>query len=551
MRSDVTQSCDVAIVGSGFAGSLLARVLVALGYEVVLLERGSHPRFAIGESSTPLANLSLERLGARYSLADCYDMATHGRWLEHWPEVRRGLKRGFTFYRHHPGEAFADRGLESERLLVAASPNDQLSDTHWLRADVDHHFVIQAVSAGVDYRDHVDLTSAEVGADEVRLAGSRNGRPFALRTHFVVDASGPGGFLARQLSIPSGLEKTETRAALVFSHFDDVRLIKEVVPALPVGPYPDDWAAVHHVIDEGWMYSLRFDHGTTSAGFLLTPRAQAALDTTNPEVLWRTLLGRYPTLSALFGAARPTIPIAFRPLIQHRLTRAVGDRWALMPHAYAFVDPLFSTGIAWGLRAVERLALAFEDGAGRDRVPDRHELARYETLLNAEADQIDRLVAGAYEAMAHFDLFAAQALLYFATVSFAEVSQRLSGGDSVAWDGFLGVGDPLMEPLPRESLARLRKITQCRGHSGAAADRSDFAEWIAESIAPRNIAGLADLQRRNLYPVDFDVLIERHALLGMTRKQLVDAVPSLRGMGLIRDHTHERPLPVRQRTFGE
>jgi len=116
----------------------------------------------------------------------------------------------------------------------------------------------------------------------VRLAGSRNDRPFALRTHFVVDASGPGGFLARQLSIPSGLEKTETRAALVFSHFDDVRVISEVVPALPDGPYPDDWAAVHHVVDEGWMYSLRFDHGTTSAGFLLTPRAQAALDTTNP-----------------------------------------------------------------------------------------------------------------------------------------------------------------------------------------------------------------------------------------------------------------------------
>jgi FADH2 O2-dependent halogenase len=549
MRGDVIQSCDVAIVGSGFAGSLLARVLAVLGYDVVLLERGSHPRFAIGESSTPLANLSLERLGARYGLADCHDMATHGRWLEHWPDVRRGLKRGFTFYRHHAGEAFADRGLESERLLVAASPNDQLSDTHWLRADVDHNFVRQAVAAGVDYRDHVDLTSADVGADEVRLAGSRNDGPFALRAHFVVDASGPGGFLARQLSIASGLGETQTRAALVFSHFDDVRLMSEVVPALPAGPYPDDWAAVHHIVDEGWMYSLRFDHGTTSAGFLLTPRAQAALDTTNPEVLWRTLLGRYPTLSALFSGARPTMPIAFRPLIQHRLTRAAGDRWALMPHAYAFVDPLFSTGIAWGLRAVERLALAFEDAAHRDRVPDPRELARYETLLSAEADQIDRLVAGAYEAMAHFDLFAAQALLYFATVSFAEVSQRLTGGDSVAWNGFLGIGDPLIEPLPRESLARLREITQCRGHSGTAADRGDFARWIAESIAPRNIAGLADPQRRNLYPVDFDALIERHTLLGMTRKQLVDAVPSLRGMGFIRDHTHESPPPVRQRTL--
>ncbi len=59
------QSCEVAIVGSGFAGSLLARVVAVLGYDVVLLERGTHPRFAIGESSTPLANLSLERIGSR------------------------------------------------------------------------------------------------------------------------------------------------------------------------------------------------------------------------------------------------------------------------------------------------------------------------------------------------------------------------------------------------------------------------------------------------------------------------------------------------------
>src|SRR3954463_10586910 len=58
-------TCEVAIVGSGFAGSLLARVLAVLGYEVVLLERGAHPRFAIGESTTPLANLSLGPQGRR------------------------------------------------------------------------------------------------------------------------------------------------------------------------------------------------------------------------------------------------------------------------------------------------------------------------------------------------------------------------------------------------------------------------------------------------------------------------------------------------------
>ena len=528
------RSCEVAIVGSGFAGSLLARVLAVLGYDVVLLERGTHPRFAIGESTTPLANLSLERLAARYGLADCHQLATHGRWLAQLPGLRRGLKRGFTFYRHHPGKRFAERGFDSERLLVAASPEDALSDTHWLRADVDHHFVREAAASGVEYLDRTELASADFGGGQPRLRGHRDGAPIDIEAEFVIDASGPGGFLARQLAIPSGLERTHTRAALVYGHFDDVRLMRGAVPGLPEGPYPDDWAAVHHLVDEGWMYSLRFDHGTTSAGFLLGSRGLASLGgatSEEPAVLWRVLLDRYPTIGRLFGDARPATPIGFVSRVQHRLTRAAGVRWAMMPHAYAFVDPLFSTGIAWGLRAVERLALAFEDAVLGSRRPDAGMLQRYEAALSAEADQIDLMVAGAYEAMAHFELFAAQAMLYFATVSFAEVSQRIGGGEGAAWKGFLGVGDAVLEPLPRESHDRLRAITRGRGRMGTAHERAAFADWIAEGIAPRNVAGLADRRRNNMYPVDLDVLVERHALLGMSEERLLEALPALRGLG--------------------
>ena len=526
------RSCEVAIVGSGFAGSLLARVLAVIGYDVVLLERGTHPRFAIGESTTPLANLSLERIAVRYGLADCYALATHGRWLTELPELRRGLKRGFTYYRHHPGEPFAERGLDSERLLVAASPEDALSDTHWLRADVDHHFVRQAIEAGVEYLDRTELTAASFDDAGVRLSGRRDGETIEVDAGFVIDASGTGGFLARQLAIASGLERMHTRSALVFSHFDDVRLMRDVAPSLPEGPYPDDWAAVHHLIDEGWMYSLRFDHGTTSAGFLLTSRGLAQLGAAGmePARLWRLLLDRYPTIGALFDGAQPTMPIGFVPRVQHRLTRATGARWALLPHAYAFVDPLFSTGIAWGLRAVERLALALEDAAKGERRPDAATLARYEEALSAEADQIDLVVAGAYEALAHFDLFAAQAMLYFATVSFAEVSQRIGGGDGAAWKGFLGVGDPVLGSVPRESLGRLRRITRDVGECGEERERGEFVAWIGNAIAARNVAGLADPARRNLYPVDLDVLVERHALLGMSREQVIEKLPALRGL---------------------
>jgi FADH2 O2-dependent halogenase len=483
----------VAVVGSGFAGSLLARVLAIQGHDVVLIERGTHPRFAIGESSTPLANLTLERLARRYGMDDCYDLAAHGRWIARFPELRRGLKRGFTFYRHHAGRSFAG----DERLLVAASPNDRVADNHWLRADVDHHFVRAAIRAGVEYRDRVELTAAGLEA---------------LRADFVIDASGPGGFMARQLAIPSALARMHTHSGLLFSHFSGARLMTDLLPGLPPGPYPDDWAAVHHIIDEGWMYSLRFDHGVTSAGFLLKERVSGA-----PEQQWQYLLRRYPTIGALFGDAPPLMPIAYRARIQHRLTRAAGERWAMLPHAYSFVDPLFSTGIAWSLRAIERLALCFERG-----LPSAQDLTRYETLLSAEADQIDLLVAGAYQAMARFDLFAAQAMIYFAAVSFAEVRQRIHPAETAAWSGFLGVGDPRLGPLPRASLRRLWRIR-------TAGDRQEFIRWVRRSIAPRNVCDFANPAAHNLYPVDLDHLVTRHTVLGLSRSALVSALPALRG----------------------
>jgi hypothetical protein len=131
--------------------------------------------------------------------------------------------------------------------------------------------------------------------------------------------------------------------------------------------------------------------------------------------------------------------------------------------------------------------------------------------------------------MSHFDLFTAQAMLYFAAVSFAEASQRLQPDDSVSWSGFLGVGDPVLERIPTESLMRLRALT-VSGRVLHSADRELFVEWITRAIAPRNVAGLFRTASHNLYPVDFDALVRAHQLLGMSSDEVVARLPSLRGM---------------------
>src|SRR5207302_7470810 len=116
--------CDLAILGSGFGGTLLALVARRLGYSVAILERGSHPRFAIGESSTPLADFKLAAIADRFGLDWLRPFAKHGSWKATYPDIRCGLKRGFSFFRHQPGQTYTPNAANDNALLVAASPDD-------------------------------------------------------------------------------------------------------------------------------------------------------------------------------------------------------------------------------------------------------------------------------------------------------------------------------------------------------------------------------------------------------------------------------------------
>ena len=233
------------------------------------------------------------------------------------------------------------------------------------------------------------------------------------------------------------------------------------------------------------------------------------------------MLGRYPALAECFASARPLRPLARRPSISYWRHAAARDRLLLLPHAYAFFDPLFSTGMAWSLLAVERVASMFEAGKVA-AVPPPGALHRYEALLTSEAHQIHDLVEAAYLARGDFRRFAAVSGLYFAAASFQELSQRLLDPPAEGWalQGFLGATDPVSRGFVREGRRRL-----------AASEDSPaaFETWAREAITPRNAIGLMDPRRRNLYPVDLDVLRDRSSLLGLEKRELDKRLPRLRG----------------------
>ena len=94
--TSVHSDTDLVVIGSGFGGSLLSMIARRLGYHVTLLERGKHPRFAIGESASPLAGILIEQLSDRYDLPRIRPLSAFGTWQRTYPHVVCGLKRGFT-----------------------------------------------------------------------------------------------------------------------------------------------------------------------------------------------------------------------------------------------------------------------------------------------------------------------------------------------------------------------------------------------------------------------------------------------------------------------
>ncbi len=364
---------DIAIIGSGFAGSLTAMIARKLGRTVVLLEKGKHPRFAIGESSTPLANLILEELSERYDLPAIRPLTKWGAWQNTHPEIACGLKRGFTFFHHEAGRAFQDDESHRNQLLVAASPHDRIADTHWYRPDFDAFLVAEARRLGVTYLDETDLWGVDVDQKRPVIQGRHRGLPLEIHAELIIDASGPRGFLHRALELPEVAFKNLPPTEALYSHFTGVKRWDELrsqnarlhVPnsgayapefGTPIPPYRVDEAAVHHVFDGGWMWVLRFNNGITSAGVAATAKFANEWRFAEGAAAWQRLLERFPSVREQFADAKATVPFIHAKRLSFLSGDVAGRNWVLLPSAAGFIDPLLSTGFPLTLLGIERLA---------------------------------------------------------------------------------------------------------------------------------------------------------------------------------------------------
>jgi len=496
----VRYNYDIAVIGSGFAGSLMAMIAQRLGLRVVLLERGKHPRVVIGESSTPLANLLLEQLADRYELPWLKPLTKWGSWQREYPQVACGLKRGFSFFQHGLSRE-SSLPVQERHLLVAASPNDAIGDAHWWRAGFDELLVERARAMGVEYVDEVRVGVAREGEGWLLRLSGGSAREVCVK--FVVDATGPRGVMHRALGLEERALEGYPATSALYSHFSGVGSYGGYRPE--VVPYPVDDAAVHHVFEGGWIWVLRFNNGLTSAGVAATAEAARRFGLADGEAGWERLLEALPLVKEQFAGAKAERPWTYAERLAFRSGEIAGEGWAMLPSAAGFVDPMLSTGFPLTLLGVLRLGEILERDWGTSRLESA--LAEYAARTDEELVATAGLIGALYRTMGEFATFRSLSLLYFAAASYAETARRL--GKVELADSFL---------LCRDAVFGV-EMQEIVGMAGVAPGEV-VRERVYRLIEGFDVAGLGKRPGDHCYPVRAEDLFAGASKVGATAKEI-------------------------------
>ena len=311
--SENAETCDVLVIGGGPAGSTAAALLAKRGYSVTLLEKAHHPRFHIGESLLP-ANMPLL---AQLGVAD--EVAALG--MEKW------------------GIEFVSPWHEHRTLLDFSQSWDKDLDMAYQvrRSDFDHVLIRKAASNGAnvvegcrvrDVTFHDDASGARVTAQ------CDDGTTVHHDARMVIDASGRDTFLAGKLGAKRK-NKAHNSSAL-YGHFENA----ERLPGKLEGNITIFWFA------HGWFWFIPLSDGATSVGavcwpyYLKTRPKGRSLD----EFFLDTI-ALCPPLQERLKNARLLADVEATGNYSYTTTHAQGPNYLLLGDAFAFVDPVFSSGV--------------------------------------------------------------------------------------------------------------------------------------------------------------------------------------------------------------
>ncbi|MCM4156752.1 NAD(P)/FAD-dependent oxidoreductase [Gramella sp. AN32] len=303
---------DIMVIGAGPSGAVAAGYLQQTEHKVLMIEKEKFPRYAIGESLIPRCMDNFEEAG----LLDVLQKQDYQK------------KYGARF-------------LRNDQLVEFDFSNKFGNGWDWTwqvpRDHFDHVLAEEIQRKGTKIYFETVIKSLVRNDKNWRIViEDKLGQMTEITAKFIIDSSGNGRVLADYL----GLNKPPKFQ----DHSSIFTQIKE--SNRPEGIQGEQ--IVFEIIETGvWFWYIPFSNGISSLGFVGRNSWFENFNTKNSEDVFQQMLKTSKNFKGRFHDEN----FLFDPVMQQNFSRSVekfyGEGFALTGNSAEFLDPVFSSGVAF------------------------------------------------------------------------------------------------------------------------------------------------------------------------------------------------------------
>lgn len=315
-----TDSYDAIVIGGGPAGSTAAAVLAQKGRRVVLLEREKFPRYHIGESLLPYGYFVIERIGMLEKMK-----ASHftKKYSVQFVSTKGKLSVPFYFFQH----------LEHEAAMT------------WqvLRSEFDQLMLDNAREKGTEVIEEItarDLIQPN-GVVEGVKAVTKDGQAREFLAPITIDATGRDAFAVSR----NGWKVRD-------SYLNKIAVWTYYKGAQRDPGYDEGATTVAYVPEKGWFWYIPLAGDVVSVG-VVAEKNYLYADGKDLKTIFHREVQKNPWIEQHLAVGQQFGPYRVTGEYSYRSRHCSADGLVLIGDAFAFLDPVFSSGVFIALRSGE------------------------------------------------------------------------------------------------------------------------------------------------------------------------------------------------------
>ena len=356
---------DAIIIGGGPAGATSAAILAEYGHKVLVLEREKFPRYHIGESLIPFTFGPLERIGMIPKMRkSCFQKKYSVTFVS--PDGKRS--QPFYFFNRY------DRETVAQTWQVLRSEFDQL-------------MLDNAREKGAEVREETTVNRLLYDGDKVigAEATGKDGHTYEVHAPITLDCSGKEAFTSNKLGWR--MKDPYLNKIAVWTYYQNSKRGEGI---------DEGDTTVAYVPDKGWFWHIPQHNNMVSVGVVAEGKYLTRDGVRDPKDIFHREVEQNEWIKEHLSHGESVGQYWITSEYSRHSRYCAAPGLVLVGDAFAFLDPVFSSGVMLALKCGHLVGETIHEGllAG-DLSPAR--FADYGAQVRQGVENMRKLVYAFYD----------------------------------------------------------------------------------------------------------------------------------------------------------